>query len=381
MTPRQAVLEENMFDYVRYYLSPATLLFGVAGLYLGGPWVWMGLATLPLLALGDTLLPLDLAERRIRNMTLAFIPVLMSCALAFITFALLAWQLGKHELGPLNTLGAVVSTGWVGTIVGIPAFHELFHRREPFLRNIGLCLQVMYGDPTREIAHVVGHHIDVGTRQDSDTAWRGETLYAFGLRAARGSFLTSLQMECDALEKRGKWRWSIRHRIWRALAGMIAFQAIMYAIGGWRAVVGCFTATMIARFLLESFNYFQHYGQVRCEGTPIRKHHVWNHFGMLSRSMTFEITNHADHHLNSYLPFYDLKPDRESVRLPSVFICFISALIPPVWHRLIIMPALKEWDLRYASPAERQLAREQNRAAGWPDWLAGEDEARGVARA
>jgi len=34
------------------------------------------------------------------------------------------------------------------------------------------------------------------------------------------------------------------------------------------------------------------------------------------------------------------------------------------------MPRLKNWDLNFASPAERVLAREANRRAGWPDWLA-----------
>ncbi|MGQ0701026.1 MAG: alkane 1-monooxygenase [Panacagrimonas sp.] len=359
-----------MFDYVRYYLSPATLLFGVVGLYLGGGYVWLGLATLPILAIGDTVLPRDLAERRMNNEALAFIPVIMSCVLAFACFALLGWQVGSGQLSAFNVVGAVVSTGWIGTIVGIPAFHELFHRRTAYLRYLGLCLQVMYGDPTRDIAHVVGHHIDVGTRKDTDTAWRGETLYSFGFRAARGSFMTGLQMESDALEKRGLSRWSIRHRLWRALAGLVVFQTLMFLIGGWPAVAATFAATMIARFLLESFNYFQHYGQVRCEGAPILKHHVWNHFGMLSRAMTFEITNHSGHHLNSYAPYYDLKPDREAVMLPSVFICFMSALVPPVWHRLIIMPAMKEWDLKHASTEERELARAQNQAAGWPDWFA-----------
>lgn len=358
-----------MNDYLRYYLSPATLLFGVIGLYLGGGWVWLGLSTLPILALGDTVLPRDLSERRMSNETLAFIPVLMSCAIDVACFVLLALQVGSGTLSPLNIAGAIISTGWIGTIVGIPAFHELFHRRTTYLRNLGLCLQVFYGDPTREIAHVVGHHIDVGTRKDTDTAWRGETLYTFAFRAARGSFMTGLEMECEAMQKRGLSRWSIRHRVWRALAGYLAFLGVMFWIGGWQGMLACFGATTIARLLLESFNYFQHYGQVRVEGTPIKKHHVWNHFGRLSRAMTFEITNHSGHHLNSYAPYYDLKPDRDSVMLPSVFVCFIAALIPPVWHHFIIRPALKEWDLKYASPQERELAREQNRKAGWPDWF------------
>jgi p-cymene methyl-monooxygenase len=84
----------------------------------------------------------------------------------------------------------------------------------------------------------------------------------------------------------------------------------------------------------------------------------------------FELTNHADHHLDSYVPYYGLRPHREAIPMPSIFVCFLAALIPPVWDRWIIQPALRRWDFEFATPAERELAREQNRRAGWPDWLA-----------
>jgi len=51
-----------------------------------------------------------------------------------------------------------------------------------------------------------------------------------------------------------------------------------------------------------------------------------------------------------------------------VFICFLSALIPPLWHEVIIKPALRRWDLEFATSEERALAAKQNQAAGWPDW-------------
>ena len=71
----------------------------------------------------------------------------------------------------------------------------------------------------------------------------------------------------------------------------------------------------------------------------------------------------------SFLAFHELKPDLKWIPMPSVFVCFFSALIPPVWHNLVIKPALKRWDNELASPEERALAREQNRRAGWPDWF------------
>ncbi|AKH68094.1 Fatty acid desaturase [Spongiibacter sp. IMCC21906] len=359
-----------MKDYIIYYLSPLTILVSVVGLVLGGGYVWLGLATLPALALGDAILPRDLRTRNIKIMWLAYVPVVITSILAASAYFLLSMRVGEGGLTAFNTIGAVISTGWTATIVGIPAFHEMFHRRDSFLRNFGLCFQVFYMDPTRDIAHVVGHHIDVGTNKDGDTARRGQSLYAFGVEAMIHSFVTSQRMESDSMERRGFGRWSIRHRIWKGLAALIVFGVVMFLIGGWQGMAACYVAGILARFLLEAFNYFQHYGQVRVEGEPIEKRHVWNHLGALSRAMTFEITNHADHHLNSYMPYYELKPDVDAVKLPSVFTCFMAAIIPPVWTKFIIMPALREWDLNHANDSERAIAKTQNKAAGWPDWFA-----------
>jgi hypothetical protein len=55
--------------------------------------------------------------------------------------------------------------------------------------------------------------------------------------------------------------------------------------------------------------------------------------------------------------------------MPSVFLCFLAALVPPIWHELIIKPRLKIWVLEYATKEERVLAAAQNRVAGWPDWF------------
>jgi alkane 1-monooxygenase len=44
-------------------------------------------------------------------------------------------------------------------------------------------------------------------------------------------------------------------------------------------------------------------------------------------------------------------------------------MIPPLWFRYIAMPRLRDWDQRFASTEERELARAANARAGWPDWF------------
>jgi alkane 1-monooxygenase len=45
-------------------------------------------------------------------------------------------------------------------------------------------------------------------------------------------------------------------------------------------------------------------------------------------------------------------------------------MFPPLWHRLMI-PKLKQWDERYATPEERALAAAQNAASGLPALMQG----------
>jgi p-cymene monooxygenase len=358
-----------MRDYFKYYLAPLTQLAAIWGLYAGGDYVWIGVAWLPLLGAIDSVLPDDLRARAMRSKAWAYVPIWLSALLGPVIYAVLAWSLVHNELSALQIVGAILTTAWLSVLPLVSASHELYHARGRFGKFVGRYVQVCFLDPTRMEAHVVGHHIDVGTPHDSDTALRGESLYGFTPRAVVKSTLQAQRIMCDALEKKGLGRWSIGHPLWRAILAQVLFQGLLYRIGGWPAVAAAVAAMVIARLWVESFNYFQHYGQVRVAGTPIEKRHVWNHFKPLSRITAFEITNHADHHLNSYQAYYQLVPHKESIRMPSVFVCFFAALLPPVWFRWIIKPALKRWDREFATADERRLAAEQNRRAGWEDWF------------
>jgi hypothetical protein len=356
-------------DYLKYWTPVLVVALSYLGFFLGGDWVWIGIASFPILAILDSIVPRDFSVRKMDNRTLANIPIWLCCVGPVCLYFAFAWRVHRSpDMTTMQLIGSALSLGWMGVIPLVPAAHELYHMRSPIARTVGRYGHLCILDCTRDIGHVVGHHIDVATPDDGDTAARGTSLYAFTPKAVVESTKYAFKMEGDALRKKGLSAWSLKHRAWRALAALIAFHALIFAIGGWQANVLALAGQLVARFWVESFNYFQHYGVVRLKGAPIGRRHLWNHLGWFSRTMAFEITNHADHHLNSYQVYYKLVPHKEAIVMPSVFVCFLSALIPPVWHNFIIKPALKRWDLEFATSEERAIAAKQNEAAGWPDW-------------
>lgn len=361
-------------DRLRYYLPVLLQICTFTSFIYGGNWVWFGIASLPVLGVIDSILPNDFKARKLPDSFLTDLPAWFCTIFAVVLyFAAAYWLKTNQDIPTHQYIGVALSLAWLSVIPMVPASHELYHARGKVRRFVGRFSQICYLDCTRDVAHVVGHHLNVGTDKDSDTAKRGTSLYAFTPKAVVESTKEAWATESDTLEKQGYGRWSIRHRLWKAILAQIIAQSLFYMIAGWGAVILCLSAMVFARFWVESFNYFQHYGIVRTENGAIARRHVWNHFKPLSRVMGFEITNHADHHTDSFAKFHQLVPDRQWIPMPSVFVCFFAALIPPLWHNLIIKPALKRWDNEMATPEERELAKDQNLAAGWPNWFGDEN--------
>lgn len=356
-------------DYMKYWISVLLLAINVAGITLGGNWVWLGIACLPVLAVLDSLTPIDYRMSRITRRWLAYIPVWICAPGVVLLFAYSAWRIKTGDFTSDQLFGIWASLTWASIIPMVPSAHELFHNRHWLPRTIGRYSFVCVLDCTRDIGHVVGHHLDVGTLKDSDTAERGENIYIFALRGIVGSTKYALQYEAQALRSRGLSSWNLRHRAYRALAALVAFDVILFMLGGWTGLAICLGAQLVGRWFIEAINYVQHYGLIRVEGKPVGRRHVWNHLRWISRAATFEITNHADHHINSYQPFYKTVPHQEGIPTPSVFLCFIVMLVPPLWHRVFFRSHLKKWDEEYANDEEREIARRANANSGLPNWF------------
>lgn len=84
-------------------------------------------------------------------------------------------------------LGTGAPLGWLSAIPNVPVAHELGHRHGPMAQLLADVMAIFFGDPGRWVSHNLGHHLKVGTTQDSDTPFRGERVYRFVWRASRGA--------------------------------------------------------------------------------------------------------------------------------------------------------------------------------------------------
>lgn len=364
-------------DALRYFIIPLTTASGVAGFLLGGPYVWLGFLTFPLLLALDVALPDDLEPRKPGIGGMADLALHLQLPLLITLFAAFAYSVKSGinpivgaDTSPMQLAGSIFSLVWLSAVPTLPVAHELMHRRHWLPRFLSKLLGTFYGDPNRDIAHVITHHIHLDTAKDSDTPRRGQTIYSFVFQATVGAYRDTWEMEREILIRRGFSPWNWRNRMWLQ-AGLLLAVPLAVGLGGGIAAGLVTVAVMaITKLVLEGFNYFQHYGLIRVEGAPVEFHHAWNHLGAIARPLGAEITNHINHHLDGHTPFYALKPEPNAPRMPSLFLCFVAGLFPPVWTRFIAQPRLKAWDLRFASPEERKLAAEANRRAGWPQWAA-----------
>jgi alkane 1-monooxygenase len=272
-------LENMVMDYLRYYLNCLLPLAAIAGFLLGDHWVWLGIATLPLLLIADALSPQDYAPRNINNGALADVVIYVQMLLVLATFAAFGW---RAHVGFDPALGAVqpwiasaAALIWVGLGANVGAAHELMHRHNPLAAFIGKLGFGIIGAPNRDISHTVTHHLYFDTERDFDTARRGESVYRFVPRCIWGNTRDEFDYERRRLAAQGLGLWHWKSQIVQGLALTAGVLAVMYWAGGVPALLVQLAAMIGGRILGEALNYLQHFGLLRVPGRPIEDRHTW----------------------------------------------------------------------------------------------------------
>lgn len=356
-------------EYGRYLMASCIVLIGVVGIAYGGYAVWLGLLAFLCLAVMDLMAGKDPSARGgagkwFYNGVL-YLPLIPLYAM-WIFFA---QRIAEGNLGLINSIGAIISVSFLTALAGLPTAHELMHRKHPLEIFASSLYLTLVGLPMNDLYHVHGHHPLVGTLDDSDTPRRGQTVYGFVYSSLFHGTLIAYAIEKERLAKFGHGPLWWRGRVLPAVLSVVIWVSVFCYIAGPMGIVYLAATEALTLLVLGGFNYTQHYGIVRVPGTPLLPHHSWNHLNTFSRAITFEISNHSEHHLDPDKAYELLKTYPEAPQMPSIVLCFLASFIPPLWEKKIAYPLLKNWDMNYASPAEKRLAMDENARAGWPIWI------------
>ena len=350
---------------LRYLLGTLMLSFGVVGFYMGGLWNWLGTLGFVFVVLLDMALPQDDKPRN--SDASGFQNFVLYIQLPFIItlWLMFAQMLSTGLSSGVEIAGAILSLSFLSALGGLPPAHELMHRRDKFARFYCSLYLTIFLLPMNDAGHVRGHHLTVGTPKDSDTPRRGELVYTFAFRSIWGQLMDSLAMERDRLQRHNRPLWVPKGRFFQSVVKLVVWLALWFSIAGIGSLPILIVTIAILYLVLGGFNYTQHYGLIRLPDEPIEPRHSWNQLKPLSRGLSFEISNHSEHHLVPTRFYTDLKPYPDAPQMPSIALCFLAAFVPSIWERYFVRPRLEHWDKHYASDAERALALEANKLAGW----------------
>ncbi|MEO1889129.1 MAG: alkane 1-monooxygenase [Cycloclasticus sp.] len=350
---------------LRYLLGSFMLSIGVAGFYIGGVWNWLGTVAFIFVVLFDIALPSDEKPRDVIPTGLQNVVLYLQLLFIVVLWMMFAQMLHEGQSSVFEIAGAIFSISFLSALGGLPPSHELMHRRDKFARFYSSLYLTVFMLPMNDLGHVRGHHLKVATSEDSDTPRRGELVYTFAFRSLWGQFVDSVEMERDRLRRHKRPLWVASGRFFQSFVTVALWLTAWFFVAGIQAIPVFFLTIVIFFLVLGGFNYTQHYGLIRVIDEPIEPRHSWNQLKPLSRALSFEISNHSEHHLVPTRGYTELKPYPDAPQMPSIALCFIAAFIPPIWERYFVRPRLNYWDNHHANDAEKVLAVEANKRAGW----------------
>ena len=247
----------------------------------------------------------------------------------------------------------------IGSLGTVPA-HELTHRKKnKFDMFIGNWLLAFSWDCNFAVEHVYGHHKNVCLPEDPASAKRGENIYSFIFKAIFNEHIDGWKFELKRLKRKKLNFFSFQNKMIVGYFRSILITMLIFYISGFFGALIFTVIAALAKATLEGINYIEHYGLVREKGKPVRMRHSWNSNHFASSVYLYNVTRHSDHHRNTNLKYWELKPsDDQAPMLPFGYLTmlYLVMFIPSLFKR-IMKKELDNWDRNFANDGERNLLK------------------------
>ncbi len=350
---------------LRYTFVLSGLFFGVISLTFHGIWTFAlpiyAYVIVPILeqiipATGRNLSEAE-EEQVLKNplydyVLYAMVPI----SYGFLVYGMFSLQ--EPGLALYELAGRIFSIGLAIVSAGINIGHELGHRstwHERFMAKALLLpsLQIHF-----IIEHNRGHHKRVSTEEDPASARYGEWLYSFWIRSWVGGYISAWKLENDRLRKNGQSVFSIHNEMIRFEIIQILYVVAIGLFAGWLIAFYFVIAGALAKLLLETINYIEHYGLSRRKTQDgferVMPVHSWNSNHWIGRVLLFELTRHSDHHYKASRKYQILKHYEDVPQMPAGYPAMILlSFVPPLWF-YVMHPEIEKF--KQENPAGMALA-------------------------
>ena len=266
----------------------------------------------------------------------------------------------KNSFNLIDKVSIIIQTFLIGGAMSIAGGHELAHRKKnKFDMFVGNWLLAFSWDCTFAIEHVYGHHKNVCLPEDPATGKRGENIYLFILKAIVKEQVGGWKIEINRLKRKGVNSFSFHNRMIIGYLRSLTITILAFTFGGITGMLTVLLVAILSKSSLEAINFVEHYGLVRERGKPVRMRHSWNSNHFFSSIYLYNVTRHSDHHNNTNLKFWELKPrDKDAPMLPYGYLTMLYlVLFVPFLYNRIMKKELVNWDQNYANEFERNLVK------------------------
>ena len=266
----------------------------------------------------------------------------------------------KESFNLIDKVSIIINIAiFIGSL-GTVAAHELTHRKKnKFDMFIGNWLLSFSWDCNFAVEHVYGHHKNVCLPEDPASAKRDENIYWFILKGIANEQISGWKIESDRLKRKKIDLFSIQNKMIIGYVRSLSLTFLFFMFGGILGMLAFLLCALLAKVFLEVINYIEHYGLVRERGKPVRMRHSWNSNHLFSSIYLYNVTRHSDHHRNTNLKFWELKPtDEDAPMLPYGYLTMLYlALFFPFFYKRIMKKELIKWDQNYANDFEKNLVK------------------------
>ena len=337
------------FKYFAAYIIP---LLGLFTFNLSGIYAYFGLLFLYVLVpFLEQLMPQDtynmtkVESELARDNFLYDLTLYLIVPLHLYVIYVFLMTVSNSSLPTSDLIAYVLMMGTILGVNGINVGHELGHKTgEPFklfLAHIMLTTSIQNHFVPY---HNGAHHKDIGTPKDLSSAKEGDNFYLFALRSQIGGYFKTWKLESHIAKSKGR-NLLLNPMIIYTLLPILLFVSI-FIFFGFNSMLLYFIASIGGISILESQNYFAHYG-LRREKLEngrferVKPKHSWNSDHIIGRVLLFELTRHSDHHHMGAKPFQTLNSKEDSPLLPFGYPTMLMLSFFPFIFRPLMKKQLK----------------------------------------